>query len=287
VAEDSNVPIVLRMLLQFVEENGMDKLGIYQTGEYCSVGVGDGQHRCRASTVCVLCPPGLLTRKTTPPCGGLSAFASLFLAAGRKVDALLSRINDGPEYWLASDETLSKEDGVFAAAELIRTFFQEQPDPLLLESDALADEINTYRVGSDMTAALQEAATEVVGALQPQARACVGALARHASTVVSHRANNGTMMLGLAEAFAETTGVRAELLAFLFAHSDELELDDAPPPCTREQCVPDLRLWSPSSPLTCHIQGNALSLRIRWRCRSDQRASCCYLLCLSAHSEGS
>lgn len=210
---------------------------------------------------CACCAPLVCSHGKPPLPAAASLLAPLFLAAGRKVDALLSRINDGPEYWLASDETLSKEDGVFAAAELIRTFFQEQPDPLLLESDALADEINTYRVGSDMTAALQEAATEVVGALQPQARACVGALARHASTVVSHRANNGTMMLGLAEAFAETTGVRAELLAFLFAHSDELELDDAPPPCTREQCVPDLRLWSPSSPLTCHIQGNALSLR--------------------------
>lgn len=41
-------------------------------------------------------------------------------------------------------------------------------------------------------------------------------------------------MMGLAEALAEPTGARVDLLAFLFAHADEIGLGPGPGPCTRE-----------------------------------------------------
>jgi hypothetical protein len=41
----------------------------------------------------------------------------------------------------------------------------------------------------------------------------------------------------LAEAFAEPTGARADLLVFLFSHADEVGLGPAPPACTRDMFV--------------------------------------------------
>lgn len=156
------------------------------------------------------------------------------------MDAIQSRINDGPEYWLEADDSMSRDDAVLAAAELVRLYFQEQPNPLLVESEPLADAVNTHRAGSDVSPILLEHAKGVLDALHPQCKSCVGALARHASRVVGHGASNGLMMLEFAELFAEPTGVRPELLAFVFTHSEELLLPESPPICTHEQCVGDV-----------------------------------------------
>jgi len=186
VADDSAVPVVLRMLLQFVESRGLDKLGLYQT-------------------------------------------------ACKKADAVMTRINDTPEYWLEADDALARDDAAIIVAELVRLFFHEQPEPLLVESDGLADEVNRYGVGSAIPPGLAAEAAATVAGLSEQGQACLGALAWHASRVAGHGASNGTRTTDLAEVFSEPTGVRPELLSFLFGHPGELDLVEPPPPCSREQ----------------------------------------------------
>ena len=125
-ADDSDVPVILRMLLQYVEGHGMDKLGIYQTGALA--------HPLAAPVDLQACDKHRFNA-----------------AVSRKVETIQGRINDGPEYWLEADDTMSRDDAVLAAAELVRLYFQEQPDSLLVESESLADAVNTYRAGSEVS----------------------------------------------------------------------------------------------------------------------------------------
>lgn len=57
-----------------------------------------------------------------------------------------ARIDDKGDYWLASDESLSSDEAALVAAELVRVYLAEQPDPLLVEPDVLAVAINEYVV---------------------------------------------------------------------------------------------------------------------------------------------
>ena len=64
-------------------------------------------------------------------------------APSKKVEAVRARIDDKGDYWLASDEALSRDETVLVAAELVRVYFAEQPEPLVAEPEALAVAIDT------------------------------------------------------------------------------------------------------------------------------------------------
>jgi hypothetical protein len=94
-------------------------------------------HLWRLSLFIISCPFSLLTTRTPSHAHARTP------APSKKVEAVRARIDDKGDYWLASDEALSRDETVLVAAELVRVYFAEQPEPLVVEPEALAVAIDT------------------------------------------------------------------------------------------------------------------------------------------------